>query len=214
MITFHEVIDGNFSMLMTFPHDFEAVATTEMGQVAKMQADFDARGVKIFAMSVDSKGNHRKWIEDIEELQDCQITFPVLSDVDAKVSQRYGLCRPGAATGAALSKSVISAGLIVLIDIDKRIRFMSQYPASTGRNFYEVLRIIDTLQLTLFHKVSTPANWMQGEDVFVVNEVSDMAAQSMFPKGFVAIRDWFRITPQPDTEEWRWWWWLCWWLCW
>ena len=118
-----------------------------------------ARNVKLFALSVDTKGNHRRWIEDVEELQDCKITFPLFADVDGSVSRVYGLVRPGTVGNAA--KSVISAGLIVIIDLDKRIRFISQYPSSTGRNFYEVLRVIDTLQLTLFHSVATPANWMQ-----------------------------------------------------
>ncbi|GMH91787.1 hypothetical protein TL16_g12154 [Triparma laevis f. inornata] len=188
MITLHEVLDGQFSMLVTFPHDFEAVATTELGAIAKLQEEFEARNVKLFALSVDTKGNHRRWIDEVEELQDCKITFPLFADVDGAVSRVYGL-------------SVINAGLIVLIDLDKRIRFISQYPSTTGRNFYEVLRVIDTLQLTLFHSVATPANWMQGEDVFVRNDISATAAGAMFPKGFVAIKEWFRITPQPDTKQ-------------
>ncbi|GMI16010.1 hypothetical protein TrLO_g2076 [Triparma laevis f. longispina] len=199
MITLHEVLDGQFSMLVTFPHDFEAVATTELGAIAKLQEEFEARNVKLFALSVDTKGNHRRWIDEVEELQDCKITFPLFADVDGAVSRVYGLVRPGTVGNAA--KSVINAGLIVLIDLDKRIRFISQYPSTTGRNFYEVLRVIDTLQLTLFHSVATPANWMQGEDVFVRNDISATAAGAMFPKGFVAIKEWFRITPQPDTKQ-------------
>ncbi|GMI38390.1 hypothetical protein TrCOL_g1127 [Triparma columacea] len=199
MITFHEVLDGQFSVLVTFPNDFEAVATTELGAMAKLKEEFDARNVKLFALSADTKGNHKKWLEDVEELQDCKITFPLFADVDGAISRVFGLVRPGTVGNA--SKSVINAGLIVIVDIDKRIRFISQYPSSTGRNFYEVLRVIDTLQLTLFHSVSAPANWMQGEEMFVRNDVSNVAANSMFPKGFVPIKEWFRITPQPDTKN-------------
>lgn len=110
----------------------------------------------------------------------------------------FGLVRPGTVGNA--SKSIIPAGLTIIIDIDKRIRYVSQYPSSTGRNFYEVLRVIDTLQLTLFHSVAAPANWQQGEEMFVRNDVSTVAANAMFPKGFVPIKEWFRITPQPDTK--------------
>jgi alkyl hydroperoxide reductase subunit AhpC len=197
--TFHEVLDGQFSMLVTFPHDFEAVATTELGMIAKLQEEFEARNVKLFALGVDTKMNHRRWITDVEELQDCKITFPVFADTDGAVSKVFGLVRPGTVGNA--SKSIIAAGLTVIIDMDKRIRFISQYPSSTGRNFYELLRVIDTLQLTLFHAVATPANWMQGEDVFVRNDISNNAAQTMFPKGYVPIKEWFRITPQPDVKN-------------
>ena len=199
MLTFHEVIDGQFSLLVTFPQDFEAVATTELGAIAKLKEEFEARNVKVFGLSVDTKNNHRRWIEEVQELQECQITFPLLCDVDANVSRVYGLCRPGSGPSPG-AKAVIPATLIVLIDIDKRIRFTAQYPSTTGRNFYEILRVIDTIQLSLFHQVATPSNWMQGEDVFVRNDVSATQASSMFPKGFVAIREWFRITPQPDIK--------------
>ena len=128
------------------------------------------------------------------------MTFPVFADTDGAVSKALGLVRPGTTSGNA-AKSVIPACLTLIIDIDKRIRFISQYPSTTGRNFYEVLRVVDTLQLTLFHAVATPANWMQGEDVFVRNDISANAAGSMFPKGFVVIKDWFRITPQPDLKN-------------
>ena len=142
--------------------------------------------------------NHRRWIGDVEELQDTKITFPLFADHDGAVSKVLGMVRPGTVGNAA--HAIVPAGLTIIIDMDKRIRFISQYPATTGRNFYEILRVIDTLQLTLFHAVATPANWMQGEDVFVRNDISTTAAGSMFPKGFMAIKEWFRITPQPDTK--------------
>ena len=162
MVDFHEVLDGDFTVLVTFPHDFEAIATTELGHLARMKEEFDDRNVKLFALSADGKGSQKRWIEDVEELQDCKITFPIFADSNGNISRVFGLVRPGTIGNA--NKNIINAGLIVIIDIDKRIRFISQYPSTTGRNFYEVLRIIDTLQLTLFHSVATPANWQQGDD--------------------------------------------------
>lgn len=122
----------------------------------------------------------------------------MFADTDGAVSKVLGLVRPGTVGNA--SKAIIPAGLTILVDMDKRIKFISQYPSTTGRNFYEILRVIDTLQLTMFHAVATPANWQQGEEVFVGNDISGTAAASMFPKGFVAIKEWFRLTPQPDTK--------------
>jgi len=160
MLTFHDVLDGQFGMLVTFPRDFEATATTELGMIAKLQDEFEARNVKIFALSVDTKLNHRRWMDDVQELQDCTITFPLLTDTDASVSKVFGLVRPDAAEGME-ARNVVPAGLVVLVDMDRRVRFISQYPSSTGRNFYEIIRTIDALQVSWKTQAMKCAKWLQ-----------------------------------------------------
>lgn len=194
---FHDVIDGHWSVLVTFPKDFDPVGTTELGHMAKLREEFEARNVKLFALSCDTKMSHRRWIDETQELQECSIGFPMIVDDTGEISRLLGLVRPKAVSAI---RALVPATLVIVTDIDRRIRLMMQYPVSTGRNFYEIIRAIDTLQLTMFHQVATPSNWMQGEDVFIVPSLSSNAASTVFPKGFVEIRPWFRLTPQPDTE--------------
>jgi len=197
LITLHDLIDGNWSVIITFPKDFDPVSTTEIGQISKMMEEFEGRNVTVLGLSPDNKPNHRAWIEDVQELQDCTVNFPILADVTGEVNQMYGLVRPKAIDPL---KSLVECSAIFLIDIDKRIRMMQHYPAVTGRNFYEILRAIDAIQLSTFHQVATPSNWRQGEDVLIPSNISSAAANSIFPKGFLEIKDWFRLTPQPDID--------------
>ena len=194
---YHDMVDGVWSVLVTFPAQFDAVATTEIGQLSKLREEFDARNARVVGLSCTTKQSQRSWIEEIEEIEDCRVNFPLVADADATIARRLGLVRHGA-TGPA-NDALIPATLVLIADIDRRIRLSMHYPATSGRNFYEVLRALDTLQLTLFHQVATPAHWIYGEDVIVQPKLSNVAARAIFPKGLVESKPWFRTTPQPDT---------------
>lgn len=197
MFNLHDLIDGAFSVIVTFRQNEEPVATTEMGMLSKLKDEFAARDIRLVAVSCDSKNNHRKWIEEIQELQDCVVHFPIIADEDAEISRILGLVRPKAVNARMNLRPATS---IFVMDIDKRIRIIQQYPATTGRNFYETIRAIDALQLHLYHQVVVPANWKQGDEVFVAPGVSSSAAATMFPKGFNEVKPWYRPTTQPDVE--------------
>jgi alkyl hydroperoxide reductase subunit AhpC len=190
-IEFHKWLGSAWGVLFSHPKDFTPVCTTELGYVAKHKSEFDKRGVKVIALSVDPVDSHKKWIGDIEETQSAKMNFPIIGDVDAKVSNLYGMIHPEAA-------ATITVRSVYIIDAHKKVRATIQYPPSTGRDFNEILRVIDSLQLTDNHKVATPANWKQGDDVVIVPAVTDDEAKQRFPKGWRALRPYLRMTPQPN----------------
>jgi alkyl hydroperoxide reductase subunit AhpC len=190
-IKFHEWIGNKWAVLFSHPKDFTPVCTTELGMAAKLKPEFDKRNVKIIAISVDPVESHKKWIGDIEQTQDTKMNFPILGDADRKVSTLYDMIHPEA-------NDTLTVRSVFIIDPNKKIRAMITYPASTGRHFDEILRVIDSIQLTEYHKVATPVNWKDGQDCVIVPSLSDEEAKAKFPKGWKALRPYLRITPQPN----------------
>ncbi len=190
-ISFHQWLGNSWGVLFSHPKDFTPVCTTELGYVSKIKPEFDKRGVKVIALSVDPVDSHKKWLPDIEETQGCTMNYPIIADPDAKVANAYGMLHPEAA-------ATLTVRSVYIIDPQKKIRAMIQYPPSTGRDFNEIVRVIDSLQLTDNYKVATPANWKSGDDVVIATSVSDDEAKQRFPKGFRALRPYLRMTPQPN----------------
>ncbi|UZJ60242.1 peroxiredoxin [Pseudomonas sp. KU26590] len=191
-IRFHEWLGGKWAVLFSHPADFTPVCTTELGFTAKLKDEFDKRNVKAIALSVDSAESHTKWIGDINTTQNTIVNFPILADEDRKVSELYDLIHPNAS-------ETLTVRSLFVIDPNKKIRLTITYPASTGRNFHEILRVIDSLQLTDNYKVATPANWKDGEDVVIVPSIKDEAEiKERFPKGYKAVTPYLRLTPQPN----------------
>ena len=190
-VKFHEWIGDKWAVLFSHPKDFTPVCTTELGMAAKMKAEFDKRNCKMIAVSVDDVASHKKWIGDIEDTQKATMNYPIIGDADRKVSNLYGMIHPAA-------NDTLTVRSVFFIDPTKKVRAMITYPASTGRNFDEILRVIDSLQLTDHHKVATPVNWKQGDDCVIVPSISDDQAKSLFPKGWKALRPYLRMTPQPN----------------
>ncbi len=191
-IHFHEWLGSSWGVLFSHPKDFTPVCTTELGFVAKSKPEFDKRNVKVLALSVDSVESHKRWVGDIEETQNTKLNYPILGDADRKVSGLYGMIHPEAS-------DTLTVRSVFIIDPNKKVRATITYPASTGRNFEEILRVIDSLQLTDVHKVATPANWKDGGDVVIVPSLTDEAElKQRFPKGFTVIRPYLRMTPQPN----------------
>jgi alkyl hydroperoxide reductase subunit AhpC len=194
-IRFHEWLGSGWGVLFSHPADFTPVCTTELGLTAKLREQFAQRGVKVIALSVDPVESHLRWIEDINLTQRTTVNFPIIADADRKVSELYDLIHPNANTTATVRS-------LFVIDPAKKIRLVITYPASTGRNFEEILRVIDSLQLTDNHSVATPGNWRHGEDVVIVPSLQDPEKiKERFPKGFVAVRPYLRITPQPNLHH-------------
>lgn len=193
-IKFHEWAGSNWVILFSHPKDYTPVCTTELGTVAKLKSEFDKRGVKAIGLSVDPLADHKGWTKDIEETQNCKINFPLLADGDKKVANLYGMIHPNAS-------DTFTVRSVFIIDPNKKVRLMITYPAATGRNFNEILRVIDSLQLTDKHKVATPANWKDGDDVIIVPALKDEAEiNKLFPKGYKAVKPYLRITPQPNKN--------------
>ena len=191
-IRFHDWIGENWAVLFSHPADFTPVCTTELGAVAALKDEWDARGVKPIALSVDPLGDHEAWLGDIEETQGSKVWYPVIADEDRKIADAYGMVHPDAAPN-------ITVRAVYVIDPQKKLRLTFTYPPSTGRNFAEVLRAIDSLQLTDGHKVATPADWQNGEDVIIVPSLQDEdEIKRRFPKGYKAIKPYLRVTPQPN----------------
>jgi len=191
-IKFHDWIGDKWAVLFSHPRDFTPVCTTELGAVAKLKPEFDKRNVKVIAVSVDDVGSHKKWIGDIEETQGTKMNFPILGDADRKVSTLYGMIHPEA-------NDTLTVRSVFIIDPKKKVRLTLTYPASTGRNFGEILRVIDSLQLTDSHSVATPANWVQGGDCVIVPSLQDPEVlKQKFPKGWNVVRPYLRMTPQPN----------------
>jgi alkyl hydroperoxide reductase subunit AhpC len=192
-IKFHQWIGNSWAVLFSHPKDFTPVCTTELGYVAKIKPEFDERNVKVIALSVDDVESHKKWLGDIEETQGTKINYPILADGDRKVSGLYGMIHPQA-------NDTLTVRSVFIIDANKKVRLILTYPASTGRNFAEILRVIDSLQLTDKHSVATPANWKHGEDVVIVPSLQDpQIIAEKFPKGFKAIKPYLRLTPDPSV---------------
>ena len=198
-IRFHEWLGDSWGVLFSHPRDFTPVCTTELGTMAKLKPEFDRRGVKIIGLSVDPIANHAKWAADIEETQGAAPNYPLIGDSDFKVSKLYGMLPAeveGDPTGRTAADNATVRNVFV-IGPDKKVKLVLVYPMTTGRNFDEVLRVVDSLQLTAKHKVATPANWKQGEDVIIAGSVSDDEAREIYPEGWEAPRPWLRIVPQP-----------------
>ncbi len=192
VIRFYDWLGASWGILFSHPADFTPVCTTELGYTAKLKDEFTKRNVKILALSVDSVESHQRWIPDINETQKTEVNFPILADQNRVVSQLYGMIHPETSATSTVRS-------VFIIDPQKKIRLTLTYPASTGRNFDEILRVIDSLQLTDSHSVATPVNWKKGQDVIIVPSLqdADLLAQK-FPKGYDTIKPYLRVTPQPD----------------
>lgn len=190
-INFHDWLGDSWGILFSHPADYTPVCTTELGLVAKYKAEFDKRNVKIVALSVDGLESHNDWINDINETQDTTVNFPIIADENREVAMLYDMIHPNADDNLTVRS-------VFVIDPDKKVKLMLTYPASTGRNFDELLRVIDSLQLTSYHKVATPANWNNGEDCVIVPSVTDEEIPDLFPKGYTEVKPYLRMTPQPN----------------
>ena len=190
-IQFHQWLDKSWGVLFSHPADFTPVCTTELGAVAKLRAEFDKRNVKVLALSVDPLESHEKWIGDINETQQTEVNFPLIADPDYKVAKLYDMVHPNAS-----DKFTVRS--VFVVGPDKKVKLTITYPASTGRNFDEILRVIDSLQLTANYSVATPANWKHGEDVVITAAVKDEEIPGRFPKGHQRIKPYLRTTPQPN----------------
>jgi thioredoxin-dependent peroxiredoxin len=189
-IRFHDWIGKSWAILFSHPRDFTPVCTTELGYVARLKPEFDKRNVKAMGLSIDPVDAHRGWSTDIRETQGHEPNFPIVADPERKVANLYGMMHPA-------HDEVYTVRTVFVIDPNKKIRLMITYPQTTGRNFDEILRVIDSLQLTDAHKVATPVNWKPGEDVIIVPAVSDDEAKTRFPQGWRALKPYLRLTPQP-----------------
>lgn len=193
-IRFHEWLGNSWGLLFSHPKDFTPVCTTELGVTAKLADEFKRRNVKPLAISVDAVDSHASWVNDINETQSTTVNFPILADPDRKVSDLYDMIHPNAS-------ETVTVRSVFFIDPNKKIRATITYPASTGRNFNEILRVIDSLQLTDNYSVATPANWNYGEDVIIVPALQDPEVlKQKFPKGYTVVKPYLRITPQPDKK--------------
>ncbi len=192
-IHFHEWAGDSWVILFSHPADYTPVCTTELGLVAKLKSEFDKRNVKPIALSVDSAESHQGWIGDINETQGSAVNYPILADADKKVSELYGMIHPNSSTG-----NTLTVRSVFIIDPSKKLRLTLTYPASTGRNFDELLRVIDSLQLTDHYSVATPGNWSDGGDCVVVPSIPTEEARQKFPKGVTEVKPYLRMTPQPN----------------
>lgn len=189
-IKFHKWLGNSWGILYSHPADFTPVCTTELGRTALLKKEFDKRGVKVLAISVDDVDSHRRWIRDINETQNCDVNFPIIADHDKKVAMLYGMIHEK----ASQTRTVRS---VYFIDPDKKIKALITYPASTGRNFGEIIRVIDSLKLTATRDVATPADWAQGQDVIILPSIKNEDIPAKFPKGHRTIKPYLRYTPQP-----------------
>ncbi len=191
-LNFYTYLGDSWGILFSHPADFTPVCTTELGTAAKFKKEFEKRNVKMLALSVDGRESHLEWIKDINETQNTEMNFPIIADVDRKVSDAYDMIHPKA-------NDTLTVRSVFIVAPDRTIKLILTYPASTGRNFYELLRVIDSLQLTAYHKVATPANWKNGEKVVVSPSISTAEAKKLFPKGVNEIKPYLRLTPDPSA---------------
>ena len=191
-ISFHKWIGDGWAILFSHPKDFTPVCTTELGYVARVKPEFERRNVQVIGLSVDPVDAHRQWAQDIKETQGYAPNYPIIADPEKKVANLYGMMHPA-------HDEVYTVRTVFVIDPQKKVRLMITSPQTTGRNFEEILRVVDSLQLTDSHKVATPVNWKQGEDVIIVTAVSDEEAKAKFPKGWKALKPYLRLTPQPGN---------------
>ncbi|MEO5725247.1 MAG: peroxiredoxin [Ilumatobacteraceae bacterium] len=190
-IHFHEWLGDSWGLLFSHPKDFTPICTTELGWVAKFKGEFDKRNTKVIGLSVDSVDSHAKWNEDIEETQGAAVNYPMIGDPDRKVADLYDMIHPNAS-------DTFTVRTVFVIGPDKKVKMTLTYPPSTGRNFAEILRVIDSLQLTSDYQVATPVNWNDGDDVVIGGGVSDEQAKTQFPKGWKTVKPYMRVTPQPN----------------
>ncbi|MDR6160058.1 alkyl hydroperoxide reductase subunit AhpC [Chryseobacterium sp. SLBN-27] len=191
-ISFYEYLGNSWGILFSHPADYTPVCTTELGYTSKLKSEFDKRGTKVIALSVDGVEDHQNWIKDINETQNTDVQFPIIADKDRKISELYDFIHPNASATATVRS-------LLIIDPEKKVRLIITYPASTGRNFNEILRVLDSLQLVDSYKVATPVNWQDGDDVIVPPSISTEDAKKIFPKGVEEIKPYLRYTPQPNT---------------
>ena len=191
-IKFYEFLGDSWGILFSHPADYTPVCTTELGYTSKLKSEFDKRGTKVIALSVDGVEDHQNWIKDINETQNTEVQFPIIADKDRRISELYDFIHPNASATATVRS-------LLIIDPDKKVRLIITYPASTGRNFNEILRVLDSLQLVDSYKVATPVNWENGGDVIVPPAISTEDARKIFPKGVTEIKPYLRYTPQPNT---------------
>jgi len=191
-IDFYTYLGDSWGILFSHPADYTPVCTTELGYTSKLKSEFEQRGTKVIALSVDGVEDHQKWIKDINETQNTEVEFPIIADKDRKVSELYDFIHPNASATATVRS-------LLIIDPEKKVRLIITYPASTGRNFNEIIRVLDSLQLVDAHKIATPVNWKNGEDVIVPPTISTEDARKIFPKGVTEIKPYLRYTPQPNT---------------
>jgi thioredoxin-dependent peroxiredoxin len=198
-IKFHDWIGNSWALLFSHPKDFTPVCTTELGALAKLKPEFDKRGVKLIGLSVDPVDKHSKWSEDIKETQGAAPNFPMIGDTDLKVSKLYDML-PASTSGDANNRTAADNATVrnvFIVGPDKKIKLVLVYPMTTGRNFQEILRVIDSLQMTAKHRVATPADWKQGDDVIIAGSVTDEEAKTIYPQGWKAPKPYIRIVPQP-----------------
>lgn len=191
-INFHEYLGNDWGVLFSHPKDFTPVCTTELGEAARLKPEFDERGVKLIGLSVDASDAHQEWAKDIQETQGTALNFPVIADADKKVADLYDMIHPNAS-------DTFTVRSVFVVGADKKIKLILTYPASTGRNFDEILRVIDSLQLTANYSVATPVNWKNGDDVIIVPAVSDEQAKEKFPEGWRTVKPYLRIVRQPGA---------------
>jgi alkyl hydroperoxide reductase subunit AhpC len=199
-LSFHEWLGDSWGVLFSHPKDFTPVCTTELGYMASIQPEFDKRNVKIIGLSVDPIDRHEQWADDIEETQGARPTYPIIGDTDYNVAKLYDML-PASTSGDPLQRTPADNATVrnvFVVGPDKKVKLILVYPMSTGRNFDEVLRVIDSLQLTADYSVSTPVNWQEGDDVIIAPAISDEDAKEKFPKGFTTVKPYLRLTPQPD----------------
>jgi alkyl hydroperoxide reductase subunit AhpC len=199
-IRFHEWMGDGWAILFSHPKDFTPICTTELGYMAKLKPEFDKRNTKILAVSIDPVSDHNLWVKDIEETQGTKLTYPIIGDSDLSVAKAYGMLHPNAGESSKGRTAADNATVrtVFVIGPDKKVKAMLAYPMSTGRNFDEVLRLLDSVQLTSKHKVATPVNWKKGEDVVIIPAVSDEDARKRWPQGWKAPKPYLRIVPQPE----------------
>ena len=190
-IHFHEWLGDGWGVLFSHPKDFTPVCTTELGEVARLKGEFAKRNAKVIGLSVDSVESHRGWAQDIEDATTNKLNYPLIGDEDHKVADLYGMIHPNA-------DDTLTVRSVFIIGPDKKVKLTITYPASTGRNFEEILRVLDSLQLTSEYQVSTPVNWHEGEDVIIAPAIDDASAEQRFPKGFRKVKPYLRFTPQPN----------------
>ena len=190
-IRFHEWMGNGWAVLFSHPKDFTPVCTTELGEVARLKSEFEKRNVKVVGLSVDPLGSHKEWSRDIQETQGQEVNFPLIADPDRKVSDLFDMVHPNA-------NDTLTVRSVFVVGPDKKVKLTITYPASTGRNFEEILRVIDSLQLTAKYSVATPVNWRHGEDVIIASSLSDDDAKKKFPDGWKAPKPYLRIVPQPN----------------
>ena len=198
-VKFHDYIEGSWVVFFSHPKDFTPVCTTELGSMAKMKHEFDKRGVKLIGISIDSVEDHVRWKQDIKDVTGASVNYPMIGDQDLHVAKLYGMIHPNASGNASNRSAADNATVrnVLIIGPDKKIKLIVSYPMSTGRNFDEILRVIDSLQLTAKASVATPANWKQGEDVIILASLNDQAAKEKFPDGWKTLKPYLRVVPQP-----------------